>query len=234
MEHDVRRFLTLIERQLEAASVVLEFGGSWTTEGGSRHLRVPINADWHLVVTFQEPPDDPDAIRAKLVAMARAFHGKLDEAQQTLPELADLSFRELDHALEVVRALADARCAVVLDSVSPVIWGASPRPSAFSDVDGALAVARGPGGPGAEIVMANAIASVRDAGVHPGHVAFRAFGGSYVLLVAYDAPFSEVAAEGTLIRALPVIERLVARLPPVEPGGGGKARDNVMTFTRKE
>jgi hypothetical protein len=45
----------------------------------------------------------------------------------------------------------------------------------------------------------------------------RSFAGIYRALVVYPGPFSELQAEGALVRALPVIEQLVTALPPAEP-----------------
>ena len=39
----------------------------------------------------------------------------------------------------------------------------------------------------------------------------------YLVAVIFDGPFSELHAEGAIVRALPLIERLVLALPPVEP-----------------
>lgn len=45
----------------------------------------------------------------------------------------------------------------------------------------------------------------------------RSFANIYRLLLVFDGEFSELAAEGAVVHALPVIERLVLGLPPVEP-----------------
>lgn len=45
----------------------------------------------------------------------------------------------------------------------------------------------------------------------------RGFAQIYLLALVYDGSFSELHAEGPLVRALPVIESLVLSLPPVEP-----------------
>jgi len=47
----------------------------------------------------------------------------------------------------------------------------------------------------------------------------RRFAGTYALVLAFDAPFSELHAEALALRALPLVERLVLALPPVEPPG---------------
>lgn len=62
----------------------------------------------------------------------------------------------------------------------------------------------------------------------PGWLA-RDFGGIYRLVLAFDAPYSELHAESAAKRALPVIERLVMALPPVDPqGGGGGSKGQVV------
>jgi hypothetical protein len=45
----------------------------------------------------------------------------------------------------------------------------------------------------------------------------RSFGGIYVLLVIYEAPFDELRAERAIAERLPRIERLVMALPPLDP-----------------
>jgi hypothetical protein len=50
----------------------------------------------------------------------------------------------------------------------------------------------------------------------------RAFAGVYRVLLVFHGTFSEMHAEGTLIRALPTLERLVLALPPHDPQGRAK------------
>ena len=45
----------------------------------------------------------------------------------------------------------------------------------------------------------------------------RSFAGIYRALVVYPGPFSELQAEGALVRALAVLEQLVTALPPADP-----------------
>jgi len=45
----------------------------------------------------------------------------------------------------------------------------------------------------------------------------REFGGIYHVVLVYPGEFSELAATGVLLRALPAIENLVLALPPIEP-----------------
>ena len=45
----------------------------------------------------------------------------------------------------------------------------------------------------------------------------RSFASIYILLLVFDENYSELHAEAALLHALPVIERLVLALPPIEP-----------------
>ncbi|WP_156339190.1 hypothetical protein [Chondromyces crocatus] len=49
----------------------------------------------------------------------------------------------------------------------------------------------------------------------------RAFANIYLLVIAFDGPFSELHAEAATLHALPRIERLVLSLPPAPPSPGG-------------
>lgn len=50
----------------------------------------------------------------------------------------------------------------------------------------------------------------------------RGFAGIYRLVLVFDGPYSELHAEAAVIRALPVIERIVTGLPPLDPPKGGQ------------
>lgn len=53
------------------------------------------------------------------------------------------------------------------------------------------------------------------------HAHHKAFAGIYRAILVYESPFSELHAEGALLRALPIIEKLVTSLPPRDPASGG-------------
>ena len=59
----------------------------------------------------------------------------------------------------------------------------------------------------------------------------RRFGGIYRLALAFEGAYSELHAEPTLARALPIIERLVADLPPIDPTPVGA---RIFTLPRRE
>jgi hypothetical protein len=44
----------------------------------------------------------------------------------------------------------------------------------------------------------------------------------YLLLFVFDEPFSQLHAEATALHAAPHLEKLIAELPPVDPGGGAR------------
>ena len=50
----------------------------------------------------------------------------------------------------------------------------------------------------------------------------RGFGSIYCLLLVFEGQLSELVAEGAVLRALPVIERLVLALPPLSPPPGAR------------
>jgi hypothetical protein len=50
----------------------------------------------------------------------------------------------------------------------------------------------------------------------------RRFAGIYRLVLAFDGQYSELHAEAAIIRALPVIERIVTGLPPFDGPKGGQ------------
>jgi hypothetical protein len=57
----------------------------------------------------------------------------------------------------------------------------------------------------------------------------RDFGGIYHVILVYGGPFSELGAARVMVRALPVIEKLVLSLPPIEPTPMGA---RVLAFKR--
>lgn len=94
---------------------------------------------------------------------------------------------------------------------------------------------RGLGGWRSHLLTARAIATVRDTAhsrPRTGHLhevvredgfgfLARSFATIYTLLVVFEGNFSELHAEGAVLQALPVIERLVLALPPTDPPRGG-------------
>lgn len=92
-----------------------------------------------------------------------------------------------------------------------------------------------------QLLVAEAIHRVRNAAAEGGAapsrlmvqgessgVLARGFANIYRLALAFDGPFSEIQADGALLHALPLIERLVLALPPVDP----EPRARVLHLTR--
>jgi hypothetical protein len=49
----------------------------------------------------------------------------------------------------------------------------------------------------------------------------RSFAGIYILVAYFPGAFSELRVEGAALHALPLIERHVLSLPPIDPGPPG-------------
>jgi hypothetical protein len=59
----------------------------------------------------------------------------------------------------------------------------------------------------------------------------RTFAAIYVLVLCFDEEFSELQVEGAALHALPIIERYVMMLPPIEPPPRG---GRVVRFPRPD
>ncbi len=82
--------------------------------------------------------------------------------------------------------------------------------------------AAGPLPDGAILRTLRALAAVRGKALTPSdHVFLRGFAGIYELVLVFSGPYSELHAEAAVLRALPLIERLVTSLPPRDPVGQG-------------
>jgi hypothetical protein len=60
-----------------------------------------------------------------------------------------------------------------------------------------------------------------------------AIAGQYQLVLVFDETYSPLHAEGHVQRALPLIERLLLALPPVDPSAGGARGAKVIRLPRK-
>lgn len=81
--------------------------------------------------------------------------------------------------------------------------------------------------------MARAIAAVRGGPSAKDPVFTRRFAGIYELVLVFAGPYSELHAEGAVLRMLPFIERLVTALPPRDPVGAGGAKVAVLRRLRR-
>lgn len=219
-ETGIQRFLELVVRELGASDARLEIGGK--EPDLAQCVRYRLTNGWRVVALFDEPPTERAALERRLAAMSESFLGAIEQA--TGPQGAppsrtppDIAGRRLDDELTRLTERAGARCAMVFDLASPVVWGASRTESADDDK-----------------LFEDAILRVRDAQkeLRAGHTTrlsvrtdlecfARPFAGLYVLGLVCQGAISEPVAVGALLHALPLIERLVLALPPVDPSPGG-------------
>jgi hypothetical protein len=218
-EAGIRRFLDLVVRELGAADARIEIGGKDSDE--PRTLRHQLANGWRVVAVFDEVPRERLALERRLSTMAETFLSTIEQAtSQAVPSSRtppDIAGRQLDDELTRLTERAGARGAVVFDLASPVVWGAS----------------RGDNGD-SEKVLEDAILRIRKSQkeLRAGHTSrftmegdlecfARPFAGLYVLSLVCQGAISEPVAVGALLHALPLIERLVLALPPVDPSPGG-------------
>ncbi|GAB4207366.1 MAG: hypothetical protein OHK0013_24930 [Sandaracinaceae bacterium] len=143
-------------------------------------------------------PHDFDVRDALRVARVAALGERLGA---TLGELARLG--------EGLRAFLAARDVV---------------PEAAQEIERDLDALReaGPLPDGAVLRAQRALAAVRNGTAGPADQLFvRRFAGIYELVLVFAGPHSELHAEAAVLRALPLIERLVASLPPRDPVATG-------------
>jgi hypothetical protein len=74
---------------------------------------------------------------------------------------------------------------------------------------------------GALLRTLRALAAVRNKVAAADPVLVRRFAGIYELVLVFSGPYSELHAEAAVLRALPLIERLVTSLPPRDPVSAG-------------
>jgi hypothetical protein len=213
------RLLELVTRELECSDARVEIGGKDPED--PRVVHRPVGGTGRLVAIFESPPADRSKVQEHLDALINSFQVMSEQtigpsSSRTPPDVAR---RRLDDELTRLAERASAKGVVVFDLTSPIVWGASR--SAEGDVDALLedAVNR----------VLEAHAELR-----PGHVSHirvaqnieclaRPFAGQYVIGLVFEGVLSELVALGTLLHALPLIERLVLALPPVDPEpSGGK------------
>ncbi len=207
------RFLELLVRELGAADARVELGGRDPIDPRIVFRIAPSGG--RVVVVFDEPPKERPAVESRLEAMLGSLFGNAEHAlgappSQTPPEIAG---RRLNDELERLRERVGANGAVVFDLASPVIWGVSMGERANADT-----------------VLESTIVQVRDARaeLRPSHTTrlrlanrmeclARPFAGLYVIAVVFEKLESELTALGALLHAMPIVERLVIALPPVDP-----------------
>lgn len=214
------RFLEIVVRELEAADARVEIGGKDPTDPRIIARLAPNGS--RVVAVFDSVPEQPVLVENRLDALVQSFFSTAENAIQSVPPSRtppDIAGRRLDDELTRLSERAAAQGAVVFDLASPVLWGASHTTS--TEVDR---------------LLETAIIRVRDAHAELRHshttrlslsdtaeCIARPFAGLYVVALVFEGPVSEPVAVGALVHAMPLIERFVLALPPVDPGpGGGK------------
>jgi hypothetical protein len=234
---DLLEFLALVQQELGADDARAELGGHDPDD--ERLLWCALPGGFRVVAVFDSAPAVRADKQARLEALVDTFAGISETLEKSTPRAHQTPARRaLNEALEGLASRAGASCAVVMDDASPVLWGCSTIALRSEDVPAAVRAAKQPAGTEEEPwrvarCTARSIARVREVVATPttderiviqeddlGCLA-RGFGGIYLLLLTYEGRFSELHAEGALVRSLPGIERLVESLPPVEPPGGG-------------
>jgi hypothetical protein len=264
--------LDLLRRELRAANVYLEFGGTARLE--PTVLSQPLDEHWRVVAVFTEQP--PSDARDRLAALLAAFASARPSLTPVARKLGrPPAERRLDEELQRLQELLDAKVVMIIDESSPVIWGSSLRLHGV-DVDALLTLntltdplgrdeLRGLAHELAQPTPTEATSRARDLEkfrieapdldeaewylvllsslavapfrrgrdrvprgrriVQPPLVGYVAqpLASQYLLLFVFDDPFSELHAEATALHAAPHLEKLIAELPPVDPGGGARA-----------
>jgi hypothetical protein len=214
------RFLEIVVRELEAADARVEIGGKDPTDPRLISRLAPNGS--RVVAVFDAVPEQAVLVENRLDALVQSFFSTAENGIQSVPPSRtppDIAGRRLDDELTRLSERAAAQGAVVFDLASPVLWGASHTTS--TEIDR---------------LLETAILRVRDAQAELRHshtsrlplsetaeCLARPFAGLYVVALVFDGPLSEPVAVGALVHAMPLIERFVLALPPVDPGpGGGK------------
>ena len=159
-------------------------------------------------------PEDADVAAWVSAAAQSATRGGLD-----LAELLGLSTARRDELLAPLTAEDQARvlrALVRLESLPNLDTPAARRPFVLT-MRAIAAVRRG----------AADARTVATEGEPLGWLA-RGFAGIYRLVLVFDGSYSELHAEAAMIRALPVIERMVTGLPPVDPPRFGAAGSPIV------
>lgn len=221
---DPHLFLDTLCRQLEARDARLELGGQ-PPIGDDKILFADAGNGWRVVVIFDEPVSNPAVRRQKLMALSAAFPGAIETAANRLP-MRPVGSREqdaLDTLLATIATMSASHWVGVIDNSTDQIWGTSKtRWDVVDDptIRGAL----------------QAVQALDDRDYHlhlnggdnKGGWLARAFGGVYWVVLVFDGPFSELAADGQLVRALPLIEARVVALKPRDPDGSDPSKSNVL------
>ncbi len=118
------RLLDMVRRELGAEDARVEIGGEEPAE--PRVLWVRLSESRRVVVRFAEPPQDRDGLKGRLLALVEAYAGTAtpSKSRRRGPPGA-LTQALLNEQLGMLAERLDAIRIVVIDDVSPVVWGSS-------------------------------------------------------------------------------------------------------------
>jgi hypothetical protein len=232
----LEKLVALVRRELSADDVTIAEPGHEPAEGT---LAADLPGDRRLIVTFGGPISDLDARRRRLEILVDSFAETLRSPATSRPPPA----QSLHSELQALAGRAGAVDALVIDARSPVVWGAAEDDDAaphLMPTDNIIDLeARRSGERPSTTIKVERSASLRaveavralptipalhrGAHLHEsareadlGWIA-RSFAGIYVLVLVFEGTFDELGAERAITHALPIVERLVTALPPLDP-----------------
>jgi hypothetical protein len=235
------RFLALVQRELGAERVTIEEHADEheTRPPDANELWATLDHGRTLVCKFDGPIDGADARSRRLGMLVGSFTELTTEPNsERVPRPP--AAQSLHEELCLLARRARATDALVIDSTSPVVWGAAScetlrsgpgEDSPAHNDSGYLPAETGAGG--LPMASTQALSEVRSLpnlpSLHRGRqlhyqsqaedsgLVAHSFAGIYILVVVYEGAFDELRAERSIAEARPRIERLVAALPPLDP-----------------
>jgi hypothetical protein len=233
------RLIALVRRELNADEVRVIEPDEEPPEGA---LVAQLGNGKRVMATFAANVDDREAKHRRLEILAESFAESFRVTSASRPPPA----QSLHAELEGLAKRAEATDALVIDAQSPVVWGAAEDEEAAPHLlarDNVISLdAHRASGerfsnqtnasrdPPASTRAVDAVRALPEiATLHRGghlHQSFveegfawlaNSFAGIYVVVLVFDGAFEELRAERALAISLPVIERLVTALPPLDP-----------------
>lgn len=226
MDSGLLRFLELVKRELKGIDARMEVGGFPPNDDRCVWTSVP-GTSGRLVLVLEQPPKNRRTVERRLANLASGFADTIErgwEASVGRPTAPSSARARLDAELTSLASRAGADRAVVFDTSSPMIWGASiiegrDREPANRDLETWVEEMRSERAD--ELRTAHGHVVRLPVGSNMECLA-RMFGGLYVLALTFRGSLSEPVAVGALLHSADAIERLVLALPPVDPPPGGK------------
>jgi hypothetical protein len=253
----LQRLLSLLRRELRANESGLSLPGE-EAPAGKDVVTLGLARGQTLWAKFSSPPRSKDALRVRMNVIAQSFAHLLELEATRARSRRKTPLAALRVALRDLARAAGARDAIVLDTRSPMVWGAASGLS--GEVLGPVRLRLVGPGEAAPVSSAEgtqqrrralslqAIAEVRSLAeirqlprgaelrrsVRDAEIGYlvRSFASIYLLIVVYPGPFDELRAEREAARALVVIEPLVMALPPPEPADGSSQSSAVRRQRR--